>query len=276
MAKKILIPVDFSEHSYKAISYACELNKLVYHDFDLVHVLRHGQDDKDLADPQVGHAKRGMQKIISELVKMDTELNVNVIFREGNVYSEIRKLASEDEYDAIVMGTKGASGLNAILTGSNMYEVFENTRIPVLAIPLNAHKFRMNRVGLLCNYKDGEIDVLKQATKLLGQNFELVLIHINTDNSPVQELDKKFKAFIERVIRETGIDDISYIIKNQAFFIQYKEDVSQSIQSVVDDEQIDILLVTKSKKSFFRKVIEENVVRKMAHEIKIPKFFAKL
>ncbi len=275
MAKKILIPVDFSEHSYKAITYACELNKLVYHDFDLVHVLA-GHDEQNPIDPKVGHAKRGMQKIVSELVEMDTELNVNVIFKEGNVYSEIKKLASGDEYDAIVMGTKGASGLNAILTGSNMYEVFENTSIPVLAVPLADRKFRMNRVGLLCNYKDGEIDVLKQATKLLGKNFELVLIHINTDNSDVKDLDRKFKTFINRIIQETGIDDVSYIIKNQAFFIQYKEDVSQSIQSVIDDERIDILLVTKSKKGFFRKIIEENVVRKMAHEIKIPKFFARI
>ncbi|NGM62964.1 universal stress protein [Sphingobacterium sp. SGG-5] len=275
MAKKILIPVDFSEHSYKAITYACSLNKLVYHDFDLVHVLA-GPDEQNLMDPKVGSAKSDMQKIVSELVKMDTELNVNVIFKEGNVYSEIKKLATNDEYDAIVMGTKGASGLNALLAGSNMYEVFENTRVPVLAVPLTDRKFRMNRVGLLCNYKDGEIDVLKQAIKLLGKDFELVLIHINTDNSDIKDLDSKFKTFIDRVIQETGIDDISYIIKNQAFFIQYKADVTQSIQSVIDDEQIDMLLVTKSKKGFFRKIIEENVVRKMAHEIKIPKFFAKL
>ncbi len=279
MAKKILIPVDFSEHSYKAITYACELNKLVYHDFDLVHIFTGHKDstvEPNFLDPQVGDAKRDMQNIVSKLVEMDSELNVNVLFKEGNLYTEIKKLSATHEYDAIVMGTKGAAGLDAVLVGSNMYDVFENTSIPVLAVPLTSRKFRLDKVGLLCNFKEGEIDVLKQAIKLLGKGFELVLIHINTDSRDIKELDKQFKDFINRIIRQTSIDDISYTIKNQAFFIQYKENISQSIHSVIDDEQIDMLLVTKSKKGFLRKIVEENVVRKMAHEIKIPKFFAKL
>jgi len=283
MAKKILIPVDFSEHSYKAITYACTLNKLVYHDIDIIHVFTDQNDiykeslsNRDLIDPRVGTAKRDMQKIVSELVAMDSELNVNVIFRDGNIYTEIKKLTAVTDYDAIVMGTKGASGLDALLTGSNMYEVFENTNVPVLAVPLTDNKIKIDKIGLLCNFKDGEIDVLKQAIKLLGKDFELTLIHINTDNIDVKEIGKKFKDFIGRIIHETGVDDISYIIKNQAFFIQYKENISQSINSVIEDEQIDLLLVTKSKKGFLRKVIEENIVKKMAYQVKIPKFFAKL
>ncbi|NGF58107.1 universal stress protein [Parapedobacter sp. SGR-10] len=283
MANKILIPVDFSEHSYKAIAYAGALNKSVYHDIDLVHVFtdyndiyKDSQSNTDLIDPRVGSAKRDMQKIVSELVATNPELNVNVIFRDGNIYNEIRKLTAKNEYDAIVMGTKGSSGLDAVLSGSNMYDVFENTQVPVLAVPLTDRKIRLNKVGLLCNFKDGEIEVLKQAIRLLGKDFELILIHINTDNADVKGIDKKFKDFIHRIIQETGVDDISYVIKNQAFFIQYKENVSKSIDSVIEDEQIDLLLVTKSKKGFLRKVMEENIVRKMAYQIQIPKFFAKL
>src|SRR5690606_10368128 len=129
MAKKILIPVDFSEHSYKAITYACELNKLVYHDFDLVHIFTGHKDttvELNFLDPQVGDAKRDMQNIVSKLVEMDSELNVNVLFKEGNLYTEIKKLSASHEYNAIVMGTKGAAGLDAVLVGSNMYDVFEN------------------------------------------------------------------------------------------------------------------------------------------------------
>ncbi len=283
MAKKILIPVDFSEHSNKAIEYACALNKSVYHDIDLIYVFtdhkdiyKDSQANGDLIDPRVGSAKRDMQKIISRLVETAPELNVNVVFRDGNIYTEIKKLTSTNEYDAIVMGTKGASGLDAVLSGSNMYEIFENTHVPVLAVPLTSRKVRLNKVGLLCNFKDGEIEVLKQAIRLMGKDFELVLIHINTENDDVKNIDKKFKDFIHRIIQETGIDDISYIIKNQAFFIQYKENVSKSIDSVIEDEQIDLLLITKSKKGFLRKVMEENIVRKMAYQIQIPKFFAKL
>lgn len=282
MAKKILIPVDFSEHSYKAIEYACELNDLTYHEFDLVHVFTDDKEiykdsltNNDLIDPRVGSARRDMQTIVSQLVETDSALNVNVHFKDGNLYTEIKKLCTENQYDAIVMGTKGASGLDAILSSSNMYDVLINTSVPVLAVPLHYKKSKLQKIGLLCNFKDGEIDVLKQAINLLGNDFELVLIHINTEIDDIKKIDQKFKEFIDRVIKETGIDDISYVIKNQTFFIQYKENVSQSIESVIKDEQINILLVTKSKKSFFRKIIEENIVRKMALQIPIPTFFAK-
>ena len=216
-----------------------------------------------------------MQAIVSQLVETDSALNVNVIFKDGNLYSEIKKLCSENQYDAIVMGTKGASGLDALLSSSNMYDVLINTSVPVLAVPLHYKNTKMENVGLLCNFKDGEIEVLKQATNILGKDFGLTLIHVNTEDEDIRKIDQQFKEFIDRIIQTTEIDDISYIIKNQAFFIQYKENVSQSIDSVIRDQQIDIVLVTKSKKSFFRKITEENIVRKMALQIPIPIFFAK-
>jgi hypothetical protein len=110
----------------------------------------------------------------------------------------------------------------------------------------------------------------------LGKDYELVLIHINADSEDIKKIDEKFQKFINRIIEATGIDDISYIVKDQSFFIQYKENIAQSIESVLRDEQIDTLLVTKSRKSFFRKIIEENIVRKMALQISIPTLFAKV
>ena len=173
------------------------------------------------------------------------------------------------------MGTKGAYGLDALLIGSNMLDVFLNTQTPVLAIPFSDKKIKMDNIGLLCNFKDGEIEVLKQALKLYGTNFQLILVHINTTNETIHVLDKKFEAFIQRIIEETGIEDISYVVKSQSFFITYKENISSAINSVITDEQLDVLLVTKSKKGFLRKITEENIVKKMAYDIQIPKFFAK-
>jgi nucleotide-binding universal stress UspA family protein len=273
MTKKILIPVDFSEHSHKAIQYACMLNNMRHHEFDLLHVFA---DSKSIREDSRTSARGNMQDIISRLVASDSSRNVNVIFKEGNLYHEIKNVCDESQYDAIVMGTKGASGLDALLTSSNMYDVLVNTTVPVLAVPLHYKNKEINKVGLLCNFKDGELEVLQQADKLLGKDYELVLIHINADSEDIKKIDEKFQKFINRIIEATGIDDISYIVKDQSFFIQYKENIAQSIESVLRDEQIDTLLVTKSRKSFFRKIIEENIVRKLALQISIPTLFAKV
>lgn len=282
MADRILIPVDFSPYSDKAIEYALQLQERSPQHIDLVHVFteetniyQQSLSNPELIHPKVAEAKRQMQERVKIISSTFPDIEVREIFTEGNLYTEVRKLAEQNTYNAIVMGTKGAFGLDALISGSNMYDVFLNTKLPVLAVPFQEKEFRIEKIGLLCNFKYGEIDVLKQAIKLYGTEFELVLIHVNTTNDTISNIDKSFDVFIEKIIEETGIENISYVIKAQNFFVQYKEDVSSAIESVIADERLDALLVTKSKKTFLRKIIEENIVKKMAYQIHIPKFFAR-
>lgn len=282
MADRILIPVDFSPYSDKAIEYALQLQERSPQHIDLVHVFteetniyQQSLSNPELIHPKVAEAKRQMQERVKIICSSFPDIEVREIFKEGNLYTEVRKLAEQNTYNAIVMGTKGAFGLDALISGSNMYDVFLNTKLPVLAVPFQEKEFRIEKIGLLCNFKYGEIDVLKQAIKLYGTDFELILIHVNTTNDTISNIDKSFDVFIEKIIEETGIENISYVIKAQNFFVQYKEDVSSAIESVIADERLDALLVTKSKKTFLRKIIEENIVKKMAYQIHIPKFFAR-
>lgn len=282
MADRILIPVDFSPYSDKAIEYALQLQERSPQHIDLVHVFteetniyQQSLSNPELIHPKVAEAKRQMQERVKIISSTFPDIEVREIFKEGNLYTEVRKLAEQNTYNAIVMGTKGAFGLDALISSSNMYDVFLNTKLPVLAVPFQEKEFRIEKIGLLCNFKYGEIDVLKQAIKLYGTDFELILIHVNTTNDTISNIDKSFDVFIEKIIEETGIENISYVIKAQNFFVQYKEDVSSAIESVIADERLDALLVTKSKKTFLRKIIEENIVKKMAYQIHIPKFFAR-
>lgn len=282
MTNKILIPVDFSIHSDKAVEYAVQLAEKNDFQIDLLHVFtdhtniyQNALEDPELVDPRVPEAKKQMVDLIHKFQTETSTIQFNTLYKDGNLYDQVSTLASRNSYNAIIMGTKGAFGLDALLIGSNMFDVFLNTKVPVLAVPYSEKKFKVEKIGLLCNFKYGEIDVLKQAIKVYGTDFELVLIHINTSNESIHNIDKSFDVFIDKIIEETGIEDISYIIKSQTFFVQYKEDISSAIDTVISDELLDVLLVTKSKKSFLRKIIEENIVRRMAYQIQIPKFFAR-
>lgn len=117
---------------------------------------------------------------------------------------------------------------------------------------------------------------MEQAINLLGNNFELVLIHVNKNDETIAVIDERFQAWIEQIIAKTGITNISYTVKSQVLYNRTVENLSHAIDNVIIDEQIDILLVTKSRKSIFRKLVEENIVRKLAYESTIPKFFAKV
>lgn len=279
---KILIPVDFSEDAQTAVEYACQLisQNGQKQDIDFIHVFTHHSNSYvnihsgSLEDPQVKISEKQMSNLIADLQTRYPTINFASLFKDGNLFEEISKVTAEFKYDAVIMGTKGSSGLEAIFLGSNTYDVILNTKTPVLGIPKNTAQFKKDRVGLLCNFKEGEIEVLLHAIKLLGNAFELALIYVNKDDRPINDIDAQFKGWIAEIIDRTGIHNISYTIKPQVLYNRAAENVSHAISNVLIDEQIDFLLITRSRKSIFRRLIEENIVRKMAYNMTIPTLFA--
>lgn len=283
--RKILIPVDFSEDSQAAIEYTCQLigKNTELQEIDLLHIFTkhsnmyaNSKVNTDLVDPDVEIAKSNMKRLLEVIKLKFPNVTCTPLYRDGNLYEETSKITADFNYDAVVMGTKGSSGLEAAFLGSNTYDVILNSKTPVLAIPKETALFKRDRIGLLCNFKPAEIEALQQAINLFGSNFELVLIHVNKNDEQIQLIDQHFQTWIKEIIKTTGIQDISYTVKSQVLYNRTVENISHAIDNVIIDERIDILLVTKSRKSIFRKLVEENVVRKMAYELSIPKFFARV
>lgn len=283
--KKILIPIDFSEYSQCATNYACQMIKKnnSKHEIDLLYVfINHSnlyanhQVSSEILGPEIKKIETKMLILQEDLKLRYPEIKTNTYYQHGNLYEEVSKATASFRYDAVLMGTKGASGLEAIFIGSNTYDVIANAKTPVLAIPRETENFKKDRVALLCNFKIAEIDALQQAITLIGNDFELVLIHVNKDDRDIQDIDTEFRAWIETIIKKTGIDNISYTVKSQMLYNRSAENVSHAISNVLIDEQIDILLITKSRKSIFRKLIEENIVKKVAYNLFVPTLFARV
>src|SRR5690606_20020539 len=175
----------------------------------------------------------------TDIRKEYPDLTFNSLFKEGNLFEEISKVTASFPYVAVVMGTKGSSGLEAIFLGSNTYDVIVNTKTPVLGIPQNTQRVKTDRAGLLCKSHEGESEVLQHAIKLVGNTFELVLIYVNKDDRRISDVDTQFKRWIDEIINRTGIQNISYTIKPQVLYNRAAENISHAISNVLIDEQID-------------------------------------
>lgn len=280
---KLLIPIDFSEYSENAIRYACQIAAVNGQSIDLVHVFSwhsnsylNNQEDATLNDPRVPEAEEQMERTVNWLKQEFPGISTQALFRNGNLYEEIKSLTNQTSYDAVVMGTDGASGLEALFIGSNTYDTILNTTTPVLAIPTSSKKFDKKHVGLLCNFKEAELSALEQARPLLSDDYHLILIHVNLNDRAINELDNEFKLWIERIESEIGLSDISYVIKPQTLFAHQKESLPDAITAALIDEHVDFLVITKSRKNIFRKLIQPNVVKQLAFSMRIPTFFARV
>ncbi len=136
--EKILVPVDFSEHSRKAIAFARDLAgdfgaRLVFlHAITpALHPAYYAMGTQDLLPLDQELKKRSAQQLrefVGETVG-DT-----FVITEGAASQTIVDYAEQHEISLIVMATRGLTGLDHLLIGSTTERVVRLSRIPVLTI----------------------------------------------------------------------------------------------------------------------------------------------
>lgn len=138
---KILAPVDGSKASLKAIKHACNMLASapqfsvtlmsVHDDIALKHarsiVGSKAVDGylQELSDKDLASARKLLDK---------AGVKHEVLIRTGHIAQEIITQADEGEFDLIVMGNKGRSGLRDLLIGSVAQRVLALAKTPVLLV----------------------------------------------------------------------------------------------------------------------------------------------
>ncbi len=151
MFSKILVPLDGSEHSLRALDIAIRIAKKFDGKITLIHVYSVSVRPMVVPEPstltpgipviapteylKVTEAVReagtrilaqGKEKAKAEGVEAETML------REGHVVQEIVKAADEGAFDLIVMGARGISKIKGLILGSVSDGVIRNAPCPVL------------------------------------------------------------------------------------------------------------------------------------------------
>jgi nucleotide-binding universal stress UspA family protein len=139
--RQILVPVDFTDTSDRALSYAVELARKFDASITVVHAYQipvYGFPDgayitaADVA-AQISTASQGRLDAIIESQKL-SNIPMTGILRDGVAWEEINAVAQEIRADLIIIGTHGRRGLARALLGSVAENVIRTAKIPVLVI----------------------------------------------------------------------------------------------------------------------------------------------
>jgi nucleotide-binding universal stress UspA family protein len=145
--RHILVPVDFSDSSRKALQYAEPLARQFQAEIQLVHVAEIVAPPPDLmivADTEALSAENrelGAKRLAGWQQALGSRVRVNSTVRLGNPKHEIIQTAKETNTDLIVMGMHGRSGLARLLTGSTTEHVVRHAPCPVLVVREREHDF---------------------------------------------------------------------------------------------------------------------------------------
>jgi len=136
--KKILVPVDGSDCSVRAASYATELAKLMSCEILLIHC--HKSFPAILGEPYYQNAinkiLKGSNELLAPYKKILQDAGVTFIDRilEGPASQAICEVAEIEKIDLIVMGCRGRNDLEGLLLGSCTHRVLKTAPCPVLVI----------------------------------------------------------------------------------------------------------------------------------------------
>jgi nucleotide-binding universal stress UspA family protein len=152
MFEKVLVPLDGSEHSDRALEIAIQIAKRFRAKIALLHVYSVTVPAVIAPEPTT-LTPAGVPVVTSaEVAKMveaarivgnkvlasgeqkakSAKLKVETVLREGNTVQEIVAVAREGEFDLIVIGARGISRIRELLMGSVSEGVIKNAHCPVL------------------------------------------------------------------------------------------------------------------------------------------------
>lgn len=146
--KKVLVSVDFSEFSKKAVRYAVRFAEQFSADVVLVHVVEPVRyPESVIIPPEMEEANQARLKQARKSLtafarkELPTDLARECVVHFGVPFEEIVKTAKELDTDLIVIGTHGHTGLKHLLLGSTAERVVRLAPCPVLTVREQEHEF---------------------------------------------------------------------------------------------------------------------------------------
>lgn len=150
--KKILVPVDFSDCSNKALQYAIPFARQFDAELTLLHVVQPfvaipEMPSVDAALIQSQMREAGKNQLDTLRRTIDEEIPSKTMLRVGSPHVEIINAAKESGIDVIILSTHGRTGLTHVFLGSNAERVVRHAGCPVLIVREQEHEFVASRPG---------------------------------------------------------------------------------------------------------------------------------
>lgn len=135
--KNILVPVDGSEGSDKAIDFAVSLAQVYKAKIDFLYIANINQMaiNACLSDAILDAVTKAGDAILDKaLAKIPPDVSSEAFSETGSPSVTILDFAEENKNDMIVMGSRGLGVVKGVLLGSVSQYVVENAKCPVTIV----------------------------------------------------------------------------------------------------------------------------------------------
>jgi nucleotide-binding universal stress UspA family protein len=256
--KRILFPTDLTDNPQKALDYAQYLSINTGSEL----LLFHSSMDSEEHEQSVLALKAIVLELEQSEVRGAKTIRYDYMSQLGLPVDQLVEAMEKSKSKLLVMATTGADRdtFQGLYLKSNTSAVLEKLQKPVLFFPINAKVDRISKV-LVCvdvmKYSKDIILKFYEFSRLFNAKIEFVYSH-NSDRIEVREAIERFKYFLTKEIPLASL--------------AIKEDVTleKAVDELIKSDGIDLLVMTKYKKSFWEKWFAKSSTQSMAYTAHLP------
>ncbi|HOI87691.1 MAG TPA: universal stress protein [Lentimicrobium sp.] len=287
--RRILVPVDFSDASNKACSFALGLAAKLKAEVKLLHV--YYNPVIDIAPFDTSHAYQvnlinylheAEQNARHQLINLAKDLKAQVKKKKQDIkitYSLTNGLAADEIIDKsrkykpglIVIGTRGIGKQTGGFLGSVTARVIEKTSAPVLAIPESSRFTKVENMKNVLYATDFDQSDHLSISRLIG------LLHPFDTNLYCVHISIGMRKSWEKVKMETLKHFITKEYKK--FPIQYdmvvSDDILNGLETYMRNHSIDVIALTNHNRSLLARLFTPSITKLILGRISKPLFVFK-
>lgn len=268
--KTIIIPTDFSPIATNALHYGIDMAKAINASLLLLHVYQVPVSYSDVpimlvsvdelkksAEAKLATLKEEVEHITSHSVKVYTEA------RLGNVSDELESLCNKIRPFAVVMGSKGSSGLERVLFGSNTLSAIKHLTWPVICVPPGKNYGNgIKKIGFACDFRDIVDTTPGLAIKDIVKAFNAELHVLNVDYH-----DQHFKPETpeQSALLHTMLEEVKPVYH----FIEHR-DIEDGVNEFAEKNNLDMIIAIPKRHKLLQGIFKPSSTKQLIFQSHVP------
>ncbi|HEY9362779.1 MAG TPA: universal stress protein [Chitinophagaceae bacterium] len=267
--KIIIAPTDFSTSSTSATHYAAHMAVELGAALHLLHVYQVPVAVSDVpvvlvsVDQLKTNAEEQLVQLKTELEQV-TQSEIKITFEAvmGNTVDELEELCKKLKPFSVIMGSRGATGMERILFGSTTLTAIRHLTWPVVVVPPGTIYNGIHKIGFACDFRKVIETTPTLYIKEFVKEFNAAFHVMNVDFQ-----GKHFKAETpeESLLLHTLLADLN----PQYHFIE-AEDIEDGINKFAKENNLDLLITIPKKHKLLEGLFKKSSTKQLVFQSHVP------
>lgn len=267
----ILVPIDFSEVANNALGHAVKIAELYNNEITLLHIIDDGflgglftSESKDNLIKEAVNIK--LDRIIDDIHKTKS-IKVNKIIKEGSIAKTIADVAEEGNFDSVIMGSNGASGIEQII-GSNASKVIKYSTVPVVVVKEKPIAGGYKKIVL-------PIDLTLESRQKVSWAIHIAkkfnsVIHVIFENEDDEFTRKRIFAYVNNVQTVLEKNNVTYEVR-KLDEEKYPDNFAKETLHYAEEIDADLIIIMTQQEVGFTELVVGSYAQQIVNQSeKIP------